>query len=125
MRFFRAQRVEALIQEELSKIIIREVEFRNALPTITFVDVDKKMERAKIMVSVIPSSASNRVLRVLNEHIGDLQHLLMKKINIKPMPRIMFVIDRGAENAALVEKIALSDPESFEGKEEEKELENE
>jgi ribosome-binding factor A len=107
MRFFRAQRVQSLIQDQLSQIISRELEFDGAFVTIMDVDVDKKMERAKIRVSVIPAAKEDAALDELGRNAGRLQHLLLKKINIKPMPRIMFEIDHGAENAATVEKVFL------------------
>lgn len=109
MKFFRSERVSSLIREELSKIIIREMEFGKALVTITEVVVDKKMEGAKVMLSVIPSEDDAAVLQELAKSVGHLQHLLMKKINIKPMPRIAFEIDRGPENAAKVEKALLGE----------------
>ena len=104
MRLFRSQRVESLILTELSKMIVRELEFPNALVTLTEVQADKKLEHAKVMVSVIPSSAGESALYTLNKNIGTLQHMLLKKINIKPMPRISFALDHGMENAARVEK---------------------
>jgi ribosome-binding factor A len=104
MRFFRPQRVEKLIREELSKIIARDYYFPGALATITEVQVDKKMDHAKAMISVLPAHAAESVLHALNKDIGQLQHMLLKKINIKPMPRIAFAIDHGLENAARVEK---------------------
>lgn len=107
MRFFRSERVQSLIQEELGKIILREVELSGALATITGVEVDRKLERARVDVSVIPSAAAPAALAELVKRTGHLQHLLMKKMNIKPMPRIMFELDRGPENAAAVEKALL------------------
>jgi ribosome-binding factor A len=107
MRFFRSERVQTLIQVELSKIILREVEFPNALLTITGVEVDKKLDHARVNVSVIPSSSGPATLAELHKRTGYLQHLLMKKMNIKPMPRIAFALDRGPENAAAVEKALL------------------
>jgi ribosome-binding factor A len=104
MRFFRSQRVSKLIREQLGGIIVREIEFHNALATITEVEVDKKLEHAKVKVSVIPSEKSAAALRELDRQAGCLQHLLTKKLNIKPMPRIAFEVDRGYENAARVEK---------------------
>jgi ribosome-binding factor A len=106
---YRPLRVANLIQEELSKTILKELEFEGALPTITEVDIGDKLETAKVKVSVIPSSQNKAVLEKLNQARGRLQHLLMKKINIKPMPKIRFEIDRGPENAARVEKILLED----------------
>jgi ribosome-binding factor A len=105
MRFFRSERVSKLIREELGKIMVRETEFPGALVTITEVEVDKKLDHAKVNVSVIPSEFGAPALTELGKRAGYLQHLLVKKINIKPMPRISFALDRGPENAALVEKL--------------------
>jgi ribosome-binding factor A len=101
---FRTERVSKLIREELAKIIAREIELPGVLATITEVDIARKMEDAKVNLSVIPGEKAETVLKELNKRAGYLQHLLLKKINIKPMPRIAFVIDHGYENAAKVEK---------------------
>jgi len=85
----------------------RELEFPGALVTITEVDVTKKLDYAEVMVSVIPEKFEAAAMEKLAAATGHLQHLLMKKINIKPMPRIAFVLDRGPENAAQVEKALL------------------
>lgn len=107
MRFFRSQRVSKLIREQLAEIFLREVDFDGALATITDVEVDSKLEHAKVIVSVIPSDRMADVMGRLDRQAGQLQHLLLKKINIKPMPRIAFAPDRGYENAAKVEKTFL------------------
>ena len=109
MKFFRSERVQSLIREELAKIIIREMEFPGALVTITEVEVDKKLEHAKVRVSVIPSEATDRSLAALEKSAGTLQYLLTKKMNIKPMPRSAFALDRGPERAAKVEKLLNDD----------------
>jgi ribosome-binding factor A len=101
---FRSERVGKLIREELSKMILREVELP-ALVTITEVLIDKKLEGARVELSVIPASQEENVLAILKAKAGELQYMLLRKINIKPMPRIFFDIDHGFENAALVEKI--------------------
>lgn len=103
----RPLRVSKLIREALSEIIARELEFGGALVTITEVEIDKKIEHAKIWVSILPQKKEKDALRVLRSAQGNLQHLLLKKINIKPMPRIAFEIDRGPGEAAKVEKLLL------------------
>ncbi len=106
MRTFRRERVASLIQEELSKLVAREMEFSPGdIVTITGVDVSSGLERAVVRLAVIPSSSAPAALGIIEKARGGLQHLLMKKINIKPMPQIFFEIDVGAENAAEVEKI--------------------
>ena len=106
---YRPQRVGKLIREELSKIVARELEFENILATITEVEVDKKLETAKTRISVWPVEKSRDVLSTLNKARNLLQTALFKKLNIRPMPRIQFEIDRGPEHAAGVEKTLLEE----------------
>lgn len=106
---FRTERVSGLIQEELGKIIQRELEFPGSLVTITAVEIDKKLDHAKIKISVLPKEKSAEALTLLDKEAPRLQHVLLKKINIKPMPRIKFEIDFGAENAASIEKLLLEE----------------
>ena len=105
---YRPLRVGDLIQKELSEIIAREFEFDDALLTITSVEVDKKMERALVNISVIPSTKLEEAVKKLEKAQGFLYHLLFKKLNIKPMPHLMFRPDRGFENAAIIEKRLMS-----------------
>ncbi len=104
----RPERVQKLIREELSKIILKELEFDGALVTITEVEVDKKLGLARVMLSVLPSSSANKALAIAERAAGNLQYVLMKKINIKPMPRIRFEIDRGPQHAADIERLLLN-----------------
>lgn len=116
MKHHRPERVGALIQKELGRIILREMETRDALVTITSVDVDKKLEHAMVYVSVllsgetVPAKAEERADRAverLNARRPYLQTLLHHTLNIRPMPTIVFKRDRGLERAANVEKALL------------------
>ncbi len=105
---YRPLRVEKLIQAELTHILQREVEQEpGTLCTVTGVSVDKKLEHARIKVGILPPGKEPEAMGRLKAAQGELQYLLMKKLNIKPLPRIEFVYDDGAENAAGVEKILL------------------
>ena len=100
----RYQRVTSLIQEELNKIILREMEFDGALVTVTEVQVQKDLDYANVLVSVIPNERSEDVLGILAKSSKYLEHMLFKKINIRPMPVIRFTLDKGLSNAAEIEK---------------------
>jgi len=104
----RPDRVASLIREELSKLMLREIEFPpGVLATIISVDVDKKMGRALVGISVYPKEKTEEVMRRLTHATKYLGGLLRKKLNIKPMPEIMFRLDRGTEHAAEIEKLLL------------------
>jgi ribosome-binding factor A len=121
----RPEKVASLIKKELSKIISKEIEFPDLLVTITDVEVSSKLEEAIVNFSVLPmcgacpmasgchgiepSKSFEIVLKIFKKNRKHLQYLLMKKINIKPMPKIVFKIDRGLENAAEIEKLLLDD----------------
>jgi ribosome-binding factor A len=107
----RPLRVANLIQEELGKLMLREVNFGNALVTITGVVIEKKLETATVKISVIPETKEAGALKTLSGEAGRLQYLLLRKINIYPMPRIHFELDKGVENAAKVEKLLLENSE--------------
>ncbi|PIT92241.1 MAG: ribosome-binding factor A [Candidatus Harrisonbacteria bacterium CG10_big_fil_rev_8_21_14_0_10_42_17] len=114
MQFFRSQRVAELIRKELGYFILREIEVSGALVTITEVQVSKKLDNAAVLVSVLPSEKADEALSVLQKNAGELQHMLLKKLNIKPLPRIVFELDSGLEHAARVEKLLLEEHNSQE-----------
>ena len=90
-------------------MILRDFEFPDTLVTLTDVDVDAKMDRAVVWVSVFPSEKAEHAVRVLNSASFGLTKTLLRKVNIRPMPELHFEIDHGPENAARVEKELLRD----------------
>jgi ribosome-binding factor A len=104
---YRPLRLANVIRDELGAILVRDFEFSGALVTITEVDIDPKLERAIVKISVIPSEKSEPALTKLSHARNTLQRALLRKVNVKPMPLIEFRIDRGPEQAARIEKILL------------------
>lgn len=100
----RPERVSSLIQEELGKILVRDIEVDGAIITITGVEINKDLEHASVYIGVFPPAKNEAVMETLNAARQTLQWELTKKLNIRPMPSIAFKLDVGAENAAAVEK---------------------
>lgn len=106
----RPERVSNLITVELGKILLEEVETPSGvLLTITSVEVSKDLEHANIKVSVYPSEQAEKLFKILQKKQGELQFILSRKLNIRPMPRILFQLDFGMEKAARVEKKLLEE----------------
>lgn len=93
---FRSLRVKNLIQTELSKIFTKDIEF-GAFVTIGDIEVDSKLEEAVVKVSVIPEEKGKEVFDFLEKERKSLQFKLLRKMNIKPMPRLKFGLIRGEE----------------------------
>jgi ribosome-binding factor A len=106
MGLYRHEKIESLLQEELSKIVAREVEPPlGTLVTISRVEVSSDNTEAKIGVSVIPTESTEMIVSNLKKRQGWLQRLLNHKMNIKPMPRIDFEADYGLDKAAKIDKL--------------------
>ncbi len=106
MRPRRHEKIESLIQQELSKIVAREVEFPSGtLVTISHVEVSSDDTMAKIGVSVIPTERTEEILSNMKKMQGWIQRLLNHKMNIRPMPRINFEADYGLDKAAKIDKL--------------------
>lgn len=108
----RKVRVAPLIQEELAKLILRDIELPGGIITVTDVDVTDKLDYARVKVSVLPSSLAQKGLGLLQDGAGRLQYDLLRKINIKPMPYLQFSLDEGVEAAAKLEKVFIEGAES-------------
>lgn len=104
---YRDERLASQIRDELSTVILREMEFPGAMPTITDVELTQKRDAATVHVSVIPDEQADHVVARLNGARGMLRHLLIKPIPIRVVPELVFKADRGLQNAAAVEAALL------------------
>jgi len=102
----RVHRVNDLIQEELGKIILREVDFpKDTLVTLTRVDTASNIISAKVFISVLPDGQLDKVMRILNRRIWDIQQSLNKCLNMRPIPKIIFYKEEKTGEAAKVESV--------------------
>jgi len=93
MRPFRNLKMASLIQEELSKLFVRELNFNDTLVTIINVEVDEDLLHSRVKLGIIPYEKGPEIYFLLQKHRGHLQHMLLKKLKIKPLPHIAFEIE--------------------------------
>lgn len=91
-RPYRREKIESVLYVELSKLLIREFDFHGALVTITSISVSSDLAEAVVKISVLPVEKELETYIVINDRVRALQHLLLKKMNIKPMPHVKFEI---------------------------------
>lgn len=100
----RILQINELIRQELGQLLVAEIDFpSNCLATIVGVETSKDLRHAKIFISVIPTSYTKKILDKLTASSGHLQFLLHKKLSMKPLPRLRFVIDETERKAAEIE----------------------
>lgn len=101
---YRIQRLNELIKQVLGKIIFENEEFGSGvLATIMAVNVSPDGQHANVLVSVFPTNKGKPVFEKLNSDIFHLQQLLNKELQMRPVPKIRFVLDQTEAQAQELE----------------------
>jgi len=102
----RIQRVNQLIKQEISRIILREIEGpKDTLITVTRVSSTSDLRESKVFISVIPEENKTEVFLSLNRKIYHLQQEINKRLKMKIIPKIVFVEEKMTASAARIEEI--------------------
>jgi ribosome-binding factor A len=103
----RLQRIADRVREEISELLIREVnDPRVQNIFITDVKIDKELAFADVYVSAIEGgSRSAEIIEGLESASGFLRRILSSRIEVRAFPRLRFHWDPTPENADHIEKV--------------------
>lgn len=103
----RLQRIADRVRQELSELLIREVnDPRLQHIFITDVKIDKELAFADVYVSAIEGTGrSIEVLAGLESASGFFRRILAAKVELRAFPRLRFHWDPTPENADHIEKV--------------------
>lgn len=102
----RILKINELLKRQLGQLFLKEVEFpKDALVTITRVETSSDLRVAIVSVSVMPSSASKIVQRILKSCIYNLQQQINKRLRMRPTPKIIFQKEKEVGEAAKIEEL--------------------
>lgn len=102
----RIARVNQLIKEEISQIILRDFDLpKEVLVTVTRVESSANLIQAKVFVSCFPEEKSEEVLKILKNQVYPLQQKLNKKLRMRPVPQIIFIEEKKTVEAGRIEEI--------------------
>lgn len=102
----RIPRINELIRQQLSTIIMTEMEFpKGCLVTILRVETSKDLRHARVFISVMPTYYIPKVLERLRKNTGHLEYELHKKLSMKPLPKLNFKIDETERKAGEIEAL--------------------
>ena len=101
---YRIERLNELIRQVLGEIILETEDFEpGVLVTIMAVETSKDVLHSRVIISVFPEKKAKAILEILNRHIYNLQQLLNKKLEMRPVPKIRFVLDQTEAEAEKLE----------------------
>jgi len=104
--FYKIEKVNELLRQELGKIILEEEEFgAGVLVTIMAVKTAPDLLDATVFISVLPTKQGAAALKRLTGHSPHLQYLLTKQLKMHPVPKIKFVLDRSEDESEKVETL--------------------
>ena len=92
---FRILKINELIKREVNNIILRELDLPpDIFLTILRVETENNIFSAKIFFSVIPEKKYKKAFEFLRKNAPHIQRLLIKRLKMKPVPRINFQYDK-------------------------------
>jgi len=105
----RQQKVARQLQKDLSAIIKKRIadHIRNALVTITRVDISPDLSVARIYLSTFSVEEQVDVVAIVDEHKSEIRGALGRKIGkqVRKIPELIFVADNGAQHASDIDDI--------------------
>jgi ribosome-binding factor A len=110
MKSRRHERMENLIQKEISELIEHEMDiFEGYFVTITGVDISPDFRNAKVYYSILGDEETrNKFCKLLHSNKGQIRFHMGNKIDFRAVPMFKFVYDENVDKAARIENI-LSD----------------
>lgn len=102
----RIARLNELIKRELGAVIAREFDIDpTTFITITEVSVSPDIETAVASVSIYPDAMRKNAFKELVNSAGELQRFLNKRLVMRPVPKISFILDLRTKEAARIEEL--------------------
>lgn len=102
MKHRRIQKVNSLLREVLSQVILRDLPHRNIpeLITITAVSISKDLQFAKVYISLLGSDINTKTatlanLQKMSKYIAVISS---KKISLRYFPELLFKLDDPMES---------------------------
>jgi len=101
----RIKKVNKLLKQEISQLLLREIDFNDILVTVTNVETSPDLRQAKIKITVIPTEKGEQALTNIKREIFVIQQELNKKLSLRVVPKIRFEIDQTELKAQRIEEI--------------------
>lgn len=105
----RIVKLNKLFKEHLGEIFQRELSLKpGVFLTIAKIDTSRDLRYTRVSISVFPFDQSNYAIKTIEKEIYSIQGALNKKLKMRPLPRLQFILDSTEEEADKIEKILIN-----------------
>ena len=103
----RVNKIDSILMREISMIISQEInDPKLGFPTVTEVDVAPDLSTAKVYVSFLGKGYMKRDgIETLRRSKGHIKSELAKRVNLRKIPDLTFIVDDTLDKAERVEEI--------------------
>ncbi len=102
----RSQRLNILLREEIASIIMSRVKDpRLGFVTVTDVELSDDLKIARVFVSVLDPREREVTIEVLDHARGIIRSELSKKVRMKVVPTLEFMIDKSIESGDRIDSL--------------------
>lgn len=102
----RITKLNSLIQQHLGEILQRALSLKpGVFLTIAKVDTTADLRYTRVSISVFPFKEADYAMKTIKKEIFSIQGALNKKLAMRPLPRLQFILDETEEEADKIEKI--------------------
>ena len=102
----RQKKVASLIKEELSLLLVEEIQDSSSgLITITRVEMSPDLKTAHIYLSIFGGEQKETILELLDEKKGYLRKSIASKVKLKYNPLLIFSFDLSPDYEAKIDKL--------------------
>ncbi len=109
MSSLRLEKINGLIKDELGKLLLTETRLKiGVFVTIAKVCVTPNLRNARVFLSVFPENEVDYAMKSLANELYKIQKLLNRRLNMRPLPRLIFENDATERGAQAVEEALLA-----------------
>lgn len=102
----RLLRINQLVKEELSQLLLKKVEFLpDILVTITRVETTEDLLDTNVFISIFPENNIAQTIDFLQRKTGFLQKEINRILKMRPLPRLHFLVEKETKKAGRIEEI--------------------
>ncbi len=118
------EQTNELLRNKIAEIVARNVDIKNSLITISYVDCAPNMQSAKVAFSVIPDNHVGSSLEKLRKASGLITNELRKQTRLRKIPKLTWKFDERGKHVSALDEIFNQIEKEREEDEKEKEAKN-
>ena len=101
----RTDKVSSLLQKEVGNFLLT-LELP-ALVTISKVETSEDLHHSKVMITILPADeqTEQKVISEINNALPEMQRTVNRKLKMKFVPRVNFVVDYSQEYASHINEL--------------------